>query len=462
MRATATLLTFALACATSPAGAQALSAEQGLFRDIYRELVEIDTTHSTGDTTRAARAMEARLRTAGFAEEDLLVLEPFPRKGNLVARMGGSGGSKPLLLLAHIDVVEARKEDWNSDPFQLQERDGYFTARGSLDDKAMAAAFVSILGQLKQEGFAPRRDIVLALTADEERGDVPSNGVQWLMSNRPELLQAAFGINEGGSGELHGGRPTLNRLQVAEKLYVTYEFETTNRGGHSSQPREDNAIYELAEGLGRLARLRFPVRITEVTKVYFERSAPLASGQLAADMRAVARDDPDPDAAGRLSALPQYNALLRTTCVATMLSGGHAENALPQSASATVNCRILPGDDPDAVDRELRQAMGDKVAVKSVHRQGRSPPSPVSGEVVDAVEAITAQMWPGVPVVPSMSTGATDSRYLRSAGVPMYGVTGIFVDPADNRIHGLNERVEVQRLDDGREFLYRLVRRLAE
>jgi acetylornithine deacetylase/succinyl-diaminopimelate desuccinylase-like protein len=462
MRATGMFLTFALFCTAPQVSAQALSAEQGLFREIYRELVEIDTTHSAGDTTRAARAMQARLRTAGFATEDLLVFEPFPKKGNLVARLRGTGQSEPLLLLAHIDVVEARKEDWNSDPFELQERDGYFTARGSLDDKAMAAAFVSILGQLKREGFAPRRDIVLALTADEERGDVPSNGVQWLMNNQPELLQAAFGINEGGSGELREGRPTLNRLQVAEKLYVTYEFETTNRGGHSSQPREDNAIYELAEALGRLARLRFPVRISEVTKVYFERSAALASGQLADDMRAVAREEPDPEAARRLSALPQYNALLRTTCVATMLEAGHAENALPQSARVTVNCRILPGDDPDAVDRELRQALGDRVAVKAVRREARSPPSPLSGEVVDAVEAVTAQMWPGVPVVPSMSSGATDSRFLRSTGVPMYGVSGIFVDPADNRIHGLNERVEVKRLYEGREFLYLLVKRLAE
>jgi acetylornithine deacetylase/succinyl-diaminopimelate desuccinylase-like protein len=444
------------------AHAQSARPEQQLFREIYQELVETNTTASAGDNTRAARSMEKRLRDAGFMASEVQVIEPFPRKGNLVLRMKGTGAKQPMLLLAHIDVVEARREDWKTDPFKLLEQDGYFTARGSIDDKAMAAAFVSVLSQLKREGFRPGRDIILALTADEELGDVPSNGVYWLLNNRRELLQAEFGINEGGGGELSAGKPNLHRLQVAEKMYTTYELVATNRGGHSSLPRADNAIYELAAVLTRLAQHRYPVKMAEVTKTYFARSAQLASGQLAADMRAVAADRPDLAAAERLSQRPDYNAQLRTTCVATMLDAGHAQNALPQSAKAIVNCRILPHDDPEAVDRELRSVVGEKITLNWVNKPLRSPASPLSAEVLGAVEALTQEMWPGTPVVPAMSTGATDSRFLRNAGIPVYGVSGLFVDPADNRIHGLDERVRVQQLYDSREFLYRLVKRLAQ
>ena len=450
---------------TLPLGGFALAAdsaaEQKLFREIYQELVEINTSHSAGDNTKAANAMAKRLRDAGFAAGDLQLFEPFPRKGNLVLRYKGSGEKKPMLLVAHLDVVEAKREDWTTDPFKLQEEGGYFTARGSIDDKSMASSFVSILGQLKREGYVPKRDIILALTADEERGDVPSNGAFWLVNNQRALIEAEFGINEGGGGELKDGKPNLNRMQVAEKVFITYTLETTNSGGHSSQPRPDNAIDQLNEALTRIAKHAFPVKMSEVTKAYFERSAAFSSGQEAADMRAVARDAPDPAAVARLSAKPFYNAQFRTTCVTTMVEAGHAENALPQRAKATVNCRILPNDDAAGVERTMKSLAGDKVAVKHLYPPTLSPPSPLRADVLGAVEKLTTQMWPGVPVVPTMSSGATDSRFLRNIGIPVYGVSGLFVEPSDYRAHGLNERILVKQLYEGREFLYRLVRELS-
>ena len=450
---------FALPCGRVLAADAA--AEQKLFREIYQELVEINTSHSAGDNTKAANAMAKRLRDAGFAETELQLFEPFPRKGNLVVRFKGSGEKKPMLLIAHLDVVEAKREDWSSDPFKLQESGGYFTARGSIDDKAMASSFVSVLGQLKREGYTPKRDIILALTSDEERGDVPSNGAFWLVKNQRALIEADFGINEGGGGELKDGKPNLQRMQVAEKVYVTYELETTNPGGHSSLPRPDNAIYLLTEALTRIAKHEYPVRMSDVTKAYFERSAAFTTGQEAADMRAVARDNPDMAAVERLSAKAFYNAQFRTTCVTTMLEAGHAENALPQRAKATVNCRILPHDDATEVERTLKSLAGEKVAVKRLFPPTLSPPSPLRADVLGVVEKLTSLMWPGVPVVPSMSTGATDSRFLRNIGIPVYGVSGLFVEPSDYRAHGLNERILVKQLYEGREFLYRLVKELA-
>jgi acetylornithine deacetylase/succinyl-diaminopimelate desuccinylase-like protein len=451
-----------VACGFSLAvGAQSLDAEQQRFHDIYKELVETNTSHSAGDNTLAARRMAVHLKAAGFTDAEVQILEPFPRKGNLVLRFKGDGSKRPMLLVAHLDVVEAKREDWKTDPFLLQESGGYFTARGSIDDKAMASAFVSILTQLKREGFKPRRDIILALTSDEERGDVPSNGAYWLVNNQRALIDADFGINEGGGGELKGGRPLIHRMQVAEKVFITYELETTNPGGHSSVPKPDNAIYQLVDALGRIARHQFPVKMSEVTKAYFERSAAFASGQDAADMRAVARDNPDVAAIGRLSANAFYNAQFRTTCVATMLEAGHAENALPQRAKATVNCRILPNDDVAEIERVMKTLAGDKVAVKHIYPPTLSPPSPLRPDVLGAVEKITAQMWPGVPVIPSMSTGATDSRFLRNIGMPVYGVSGLFAEPADLRTHGLDERILIKQLYEGREFLYRLVKELA-
>lgn len=447
--------------AGSAVAAEALTPEQEKFHSIYKELVEINTTHSSGDNTQAARAMEKRLVDAGFAPGDIEIFEPFPKKGNMVLRFKGDGSKKPMLLLAHIDVVEAKREDWKTDPFKLQETGGYFTARGATDDKAMASAFVSVLGQLKAEGFKPKRDIILALTADEERGDVPSNGAFWLVNNKRDFLNAEFGVNEGASGELRNGKPSLQRVQVAEKMYATYNLEVRDVGGHSSVPTANNPVYALSEGLARLGAYQFPVNLADVTKAYFGQSAQLNSGQVAEDMKAVSEGKPDAAALARLSANPLYNAQLRTTCVATMVNAGHAENALPQSAKSVVNCRILPHDDPEAIDKQLKDVLGSKIAVKVGNTPLKSPASPVSGEVIAAVQSITKEMWPGVPLVPIMSTGASDSRFMRNAGIPMYGISGIFADPADARAHGLDERVEIQRLYDAREFMYKLVKQLA-
>jgi acetylornithine deacetylase/succinyl-diaminopimelate desuccinylase-like protein len=459
----------ALMCAASWAGAQTptqmppLTPEQQRFHDIYKELVEINTTHLTGNNTEAAQAMRKHLLDAGFKADEIQLFEPYPNKGNLVVRFKGTGGKKPLLLLAHIDVVEARRADWKTDPFKLKEDDGYFTARGASDDKAMAASFVSIFSQLKREGFKPTRDIVLALTADEELGDVPTNGAFWLVNNQKGLLDAEFGINEGGGGQLNNGKPVLHRVQVAEKMYTTYKLEVRDVGGHSSLPTPANPIYELSAALDRLGAFRFPVKLADVTRSYFEKSAQFETGQMAEDMRAVASGKPDEAATDRLSRSALYNATLRTTCVATQITAGHAENALPQSAKATVNCRILPHDDPAEVDAALRKVLGSsRIKMEASNPPLKSPPSPLRADVLGVVDSLTQQMWPGIPVVPTMSTGATDSRFMRNIDIPMYGVSGIFSEPSDARAHGLDERVAIPRLYDGREFMYRMVKQLSQ
>jgi acetylornithine deacetylase/succinyl-diaminopimelate desuccinylase-like protein len=443
--------------ATDPA------SERALFHAIYKELVETNTSHSAGDTTLAAQRMEKRLRDAGFTDTEVQVLEPFPKKGNLVLRFTGDGTRRPLLLLAHLDVVEAKREEWTTDPFTLIETGGYFTARGAADDKAMAAAFVSVLSQLKREDFTPHRDLILALTADEERGGVSTNGARWLTQNHRGWIDAEFGINEGGGGELINGKPTIQRIQVAEKIYTTYELVAHNAGGHSSLPRPDNAIYDITGAVTRIGQYTFPVKLGPVTRDYFARSAALFTGQRALDMQSISAGQIDPDAIARLSAEPLYNATLRTTCVTTMLSAGHAENALAQTARATVNCRVLPWDDLAEVDQKLRELVGNPtIEITQAMAPTKSPPSPLTATILEPVEQISAAMWPGVPVIPTLSTGATDSLWLRNVGIPMYGVSGIFADVNDVHAHGLNERVEQARLYDGREFLYRLIKRLAD
>jgi acetylornithine deacetylase/succinyl-diaminopimelate desuccinylase-like protein len=443
---------------------QAPEADRKLFREIYQELVEINTTDSVGDNTQAAQAMAARLKAAGFTDAEMQVVVPpgAPKKGNLVARLRGTGAKKPLLLLAHIDVVEAKREEWERDPFKLVEEGGYFYARGSVDDKAMASIFVANMIRYKKQGYRPERDLILALTADEELGSTSKwNGANWLVKNNRALIDAEFGLNEGGGGELKGGKPLLNRVQAAEKVSVHFRLEVKNPGGHSSRPRPDNAIYELSEGLAKFGKFHFPVKLNETTRIYFSRSAQFQSGQAADDMRAVARDTPDPEAAARLSQSPTYNSTLRTTCVATRLDGGHANNALPQTARATVNCRILPDDPVEGVLKTIQQVVGDKVTVTRMSEPVPSAPSALRPEVMGPIEKVTGEFWPGVPVVPAMSTGATDSRFMRNGGIPMYGVSGLFLDQDDNRSHGLNERIPVKSLYDGHEFLYRLVKELA-
>ncbi|HJR09742.1 MAG TPA: M20/M25/M40 family metallo-hydrolase [Pyrinomonadaceae bacterium] len=475
------LLVALLAVQISPvARAQngSLSSDQQALREIFQELVEINTVDPQGNVTQAAEAMAARLRTAGFAAEDVRVVVPAGnnKKGNLVARYRSPvPKGKPLLLLAHIDVVEARKEDWSDglDPFKFTEREGYYYGRGTMDDKAMAAIYIANLIRFKRENFQPDRDIIVALTTDEETGDF--NGVEFLLKEHRALVDAEFGINEGGRGYLKAGKPLLNAVQASEKVYQSFRLEVRNKGGHSSLPQKDNAIYRLAAGLERLSKFDFPVNLNEVTRSYFARMSKIETGQIASDMRAVselrasankAARAPHPEARtaaiARLSASPYYNALLRTTCVATRVEGGHADNALPQTARATVNCRILPQETAADVERTLRRVLADEqISVAPVAVSKPSPPSPLRPEIMGPIEKITQQMWADVPVVPIMGTGATDSLFFRQVGIPVYGVSGIFDDIDDNRMHGKDERIAAKSLYDGQEFLYRLTQALS-
>jgi acetylornithine deacetylase/succinyl-diaminopimelate desuccinylase-like protein len=452
-----------LSAAALGAQTPALAPHQQLARDIYKQLIEINTTDSVGNTTVAAEAMAARFRAAGFPAADIFVGGPVPRKGNLVVRMRGrTSTQKPILLLAHIDVVEAKKEDWSSDldPFKFIEKDGYYYGRGTADDKAMASIFVANLLRMKQQGLVPDRDLVLALTADEEGGDY--NGVEWLLANKRALVDAEFGLNEGGGGQSKAGRKIANRVQASEKIYQDFTLEVTNKGGHSSQPQPENAIYQMTDALTKIGKFSFPVKLNEVTRGYFDKMSGLEQGQLAADFKAVAQPTPDPAAVSRLAAAPLYNAMLRTTCVATMINGGHALNALPQRVTANVNCRILPGEDPAAVQQTLALAIDDpKISIKPVKPAKPSPPSPLTPPIMQTITRITEEMWPGVAVVPVMSTGATDGLYFRQAGIPIYGVSGLFGDMDDVRAHGRDERIGIKDYYDGQEFLWWLVTQLS-
>ena len=455
------LLGFLTTCAAIGLLAQA-GSNDARARAIYEELVEINTTDTpAGNVTLAAEAMAARLKAAGFPAGDIHVLGPDPRKHNLVARYRGTGARRPVLLLAHLDVVDAKREDWSFDPFTFREEGGFFYGRGTSDDKSMAAQFVANLIRLKEEGLKPERDLILALTADEEGGTF--NGVDWLVKNHRDLIAAEFAINEGGGGTMRKGKYLTNEVQASEKVYLDFTLEVTNAGGHSSLPVKDNAISRLAQALARLAAFEFPVELNEVTRTYFERSAQIESdAAVAADMRVVARGTLDRAAASRLSArLPYWNAMMRTTCVATRLGGGHANNALPQVATANVNCRILPGVMPDSVKAKLTEVLGDpKITISYVNSANPSRPSPLRPEVLQEVEALTKEMFPGVIVVPVMSTGATDGLYLRNAEIPTYGIDGTFGDIDDVRAHGRDERVGVKQFYEGLEFQYRLIKSL--
>jgi acetylornithine deacetylase/succinyl-diaminopimelate desuccinylase-like protein len=446
----------------SPAAAEALSPQRQLAFDIYKELVEINTVTATGDTARAAEAMAARLKAAGFADADIQVFQPAPRKGNLVARLHGSGARKPILLLAHLDVVPANPEDWTVDPFKLTEKDGYYYGRGSGDDKYMAAAFVNNMIRYKQEGYKPDRDIILALETDEEILDRQALGIQWLLKNHRDLIDAEFAFNEGGGVGLKDGKPIRNSVQTSEKVALTYQLDVRDKGGHSSVPTKDNAIYRLAEGLLRLSRFSFPLNLNETTRAYFERAAQFEGEQTASDMRAVLQDKPDPAAISRLSANPVYNAQLRTTCVATILSGGHAANALPQLASAKVNCRIMPGEPVDEVKATLERVLADdQIAVTQLGQPVLSAPSALNEEIMGSIGKLTGEFWPGAVVLPTMSAGATDGSHLRNAGIPTYGHSGLAGDIYDIRAHGKDERVLIKSFYEGEDYLYRLVKMLS-
>ena len=452
------------AVALLAAGARAAespSPDLQLFRAIYQELIEINTTASAGDTVKAAEAMAARLRDAGFPPGDVQVLSTGPRKGNLVARLRGTGARKPILLLAHLDVVEAKREDWDFDPFTLQEVDGFFRGRGAIDDKAMASIFVSILIQYRGEGFTPDRDIIVALTADEEGGG-PYNGVQWLLKNHRDLIDAEFCLNEGGYGELAAGKRVSNDIEVSEKYRMDIRLEVRNKGGHSSMPVPDNAIYHLAGALDRLGKFAFPLKTNDVTRAFFAAQAKIEAGPHKADLAKVAQNDAD--AMRRIAAASTvWNATLRTTCVATQVTAGHARNALPQLAAANVNCRVLPDESPDSVVAAVKRAVADdEVSVKIDGDAVQGPPSPIREDLLRAASRVTDTMWPGVPVVPMMVMYATDGKHLRIAGIPTYGLQGIFQDRDDVRWHGRDERILVQSFYEGQQFLYELVKDLTK
>ena len=442
-----------------------LTSTQQMARDIYKELVEINTSVTTGNITNAALAMAKRFRAAGIAESDIFVGGPRPERHNVVARLRGTNpaGRKPLLLLAHLDVVEALKADWSPefDPFTFTERDGYYYARGVADDKAMAAIFVANLFRMRAEGYVPERDIIIALTSDEESGAF--NGVGWLVEQHRNLVDAGLVINEGADGTLRDGKPLANNIELAQKITTNYTLHVTNRGGHSSVPRKDNAITALADALAKVGRYDFPVQLSEVTRAFFTQTARVETPPMARAMRALVANPGNASALAVVTTDREYNTLLRTTCVATMLSGGHATNALPQLAEANVNCRIYPTETAEAVRKTLTRVIADttvQVLIKT--QRPSSPPATMSREIMDAVTQATKEVFGNIPVIPTMLAGATDSRFFRTLGIPAYGVSGLFMDPeTDARAHGRDERMRMQSFYEGQEFLYRLTKRLA-
>jgi acetylornithine deacetylase/succinyl-diaminopimelate desuccinylase-like protein len=453
--------------ADSPADA----ASNKLARDIFQQLIEINTTDSVGNVTAAAEAMAQRFRAAGFPAADVVIAGgPNEKKKNLVVRLRGTGKHKPVLLMGHLDVVEAHREDWTVDPFKLLEKEGYFYGRGSTDMKDDDAIMVASLLRMKQEGFKPDRGIILALTADEEGGCC--NGPDWLLKNRRDLVDAELAINtDGWSVVGDKGVPQMFRLGATEKLYGDYQLSVTNRGGHSSEPRADNAIYQLSQALINIAKYQFPFELNNVTRPYFEQLAKEAAGQRASDLRAILKTPPDEAAVQRLSQDPSVNAVMRTNCVATRLDGGHANNALPQRAQANVNCRIFPGHSLEDIRQQLTKVIADpQITVRYVADNGQVaetvpnrkalPPPPLNPQVLKPLEKVVAEMWPGIPVVPFMAAGASDAIFTNAAGIPTYGVTGIMIDFDDVRAHGRDERVRVSSFYKGNLFFYRYLKAL--
>jgi acetylornithine deacetylase/succinyl-diaminopimelate desuccinylase-like protein len=456
----------ALALVPGLAAAQTapLTPDKIAFHDLYKELVETNTTLSAGDCTLAASKMASRLRAAGYTDAEL---HPFaapghPKEGGLVAVLPGSDpGAKAILLLAHIDVVEAKREDWVRDPFTLVEENGYFYGRGTSDDKAQAAIWVDTLVRLRQEGFKPRRAIKMALTCGEETIGA-FNGAQYLAGHERALIDAAFALNEGAGGRLDAeGKPIVLNIEAGEKFPQDYRLEVTNPGGHSSRPSKDNAIYHLAFGLTKIAAYDFPVEFTEASRTYLARMGPIMGGEQGAAMSALAKDPGDAKAAETIARDPGLNGMLRTTCVATMLQAGHATNALPQRATANINCRIFPGTSVEQVRAKLVELVNDpKISVTTgpTRSEVTKAPPPLTPEIMKPIETMAARTWPGVPIVPVLTAGATDGAFMSPVGIPTYGVSGIFGDPDGNGVHGLNERIRMASLYDGRDFLYGLVK----
>ena len=439
-----------------------LTPDQQALHDIYKELVETNTEDSAGvgSVTKAAEQIAARFRAAGYPESDIHLVGPTPDKHAVIVRLHGTGAKKPLLLLAHLDVVMALPTDWTTDPFKLVEKDGYYYGRGSIDDKAMASIFVANMIRYKKEGYVPDRDLILALTPDEEKSGLL--GAQWLVQHHRELIDAEYALNEGGGGSLKNGKPFLQAVQATEKAFTNFTLTVKNPGGHSSVPRPDNAIYQLAEGLVRFEHFSFPVQLNDVTRAFFSGTAAIETPSNASAMRALLRNPADAEAAAALSKDARYNSILRTTCVATRLSGGHADNALPQTATALVNCRVFPNVPIDSVRATIIRVLNDTGIVVSPSEQlAPTSPSPLTAELLDPIKTLTARMFNGVPVIPFMSTGATDGRYLRAGGIPTYGVSGLFLEPSDIRAHGRDERVPQKSLYESQAFLYELVKMLS-
>jgi acetylornithine deacetylase/succinyl-diaminopimelate desuccinylase-like protein len=454
----------ALLCGLSFSQPQsALSPEHQAARDIFKQLIEINTTDTpAGNVTTAAEAMAARFRAAGFPTEDIHVDGPKPKKKNLVVRLRGRGAGKPILFIAHLDVVEALRQDWSMDPFKLNEVDGFFYGRGTSDIKQGDTILAANLIRLKKEGWVPARDLILALTADEEGGE--SNGAQWLAKNHHDWIDAEYCINtDAGDFETKHGKRMLLGMQTSEKNYVDFRLEVKSKGGHSSRPVKDNAIYHLSEGLARLADFDFPISLNETTRGYFERTAALESPATGADFRAVIGSDhaKAEEAANRLSQSAFFNALLRTTCVATRLEGGHANNALPQTAAANVNCRMLPQDSLQNVQDTLKRVLADdRIVVSVVGEAIPAPASAVNPVIVSKLQSLSDRLYGGLPIVPVMDTGASDGKYLRIARIPAYGVPGVFEDVDDVRAHGKDERIGVKDFYDGVDFYYEFIKSL--
>jgi acetylornithine deacetylase/succinyl-diaminopimelate desuccinylase-like protein len=451
--------------------AQLDDATKQLAHDIFKQLIEINTTDSVGNVTTASEAMAQRLRQAGFPDADIQILGPNDRKKNLVVRYHGSGKHKPLLLIGHLDVVEAHRNDWTTDPFQFVEKDGYFYGRGTQDMKDGDAIMVTTFIRMKKDGYVPDRDIIMALTADEEGGK--ANGVDYLIKNHRDLIDSEFVLNHDAGGVIteHGAKPIVT-VGASEKLYADYHLTVTNPGGHSSLPVPDNAIYHLAAGLTRLANYQFPFELNDVTRTYYERMSKVETGQTAQDMRGILKNPPDNAAEKRLSQDPIENSTMHTTCVATRLNAGHANNALPQLAEANVNCRILPGHPPEEIRQKLIEIFADpKIEVRSVSpatgellpgadARKAYPPVPLRPDVMGAVEKVSQELWPGAPVIPNMGTGASDGVYTNAAGLPTYGVSGDAIDRDDIRAHGKDERLKETSFYTGVDFYYRLLKRL--
>lgn len=464
MRITTLAASLAITAAVSPAaGAQKADAGRAAFRAVYEEMVEIDSSPTTGSCTKVVRAAEARLKAAGFTAGDYQVVIPDgkPEDGNIVAWIKGRNASeKSVLMLAHIDVVDARREDWERDPFTLVEENGFFYGRGSSDDKAMAAVFLDLMVRLKQEkNFRPRRDLKMALTCGEETSN-RVNGVDYLLQNRRELIDAAFAINEGAGGLLSdAGKPLALGIQAGEKMHQVFAMEVTNPGGHSSRPVPDNAIYHLAAAMKKVSELSFPIQVNPVVREYFKITGPLLGGEIGAAMTAVAKNPNDAAALKVITTDPTYNAVVHTTCVATQLEGGHAPNALPQRARATLSCRVMQGTTIAEVQSTLEKAVNDPQVRVFIERPREGSKAPeLTNEIMGPVRAAAKKLWPGVPIAPSMTAGATDGRFLMNAGIPTYGMSGMFAVSGETNAHGLNEKIRVKSLYEGRDFLESIVR----